>query len=154
MLVKDHQSHEISTPFFKKPDNPPQPPEPPHMDFNLDSFSNDSFFSYHQQNHPERTCPQWVNSMTLVINQLLDQQSLDDEIHAQVPSDTSNENPPESTMPFWDWCVESDDEQIEEILTEIHKLLKSLAPKGITCTTKVHHLTPHPPKKKTFPLEK
>jgi hypothetical protein len=51
MLVKDHQSHELS-PFFKKPDNLPQPPEPPHMDFNLDSFSNDNFFSYHQQNHP------------------------------------------------------------------------------------------------------
>jgi hypothetical protein len=36
-------------PFFKKPYNPPQPPEPPHMDFNLDSFSNDNFFSYHQK---------------------------------------------------------------------------------------------------------
>jgi hypothetical protein len=40
-------------PFFKKPDNLPQPPEPPHMDFNLDSFNNDNFCSYHQQNHPE-----------------------------------------------------------------------------------------------------
>jgi len=65
-------------PFLKKPDNPPQPPEPPHMDFNLDSFSNDNFCSYHQKNHPKRTFPQWINSMTLVINQLLDQQSLDD----------------------------------------------------------------------------
>jgi hypothetical protein len=40
-------------PCFKKPDNPPQLLEPPYMDFNLDSFSNDNFFSYHQKNHPE-----------------------------------------------------------------------------------------------------
>jgi hypothetical protein len=81
-------------PFFKKPDNPPQPPEPPHMAFNLDSFSNDNFFSYHQQNHHERMCPQCINSMTLVINQLLYQRSLDDEIHGPTPSDTTNKAPP------------------------------------------------------------
>jgi hypothetical protein len=86
------------------------------MDFNLDSFNNDNFCSYHQQNHLERTCPQWVNSMTLVINQLLDQQSLDDESHVQDPSGVVDEAPPESSMPFWDWCTESDDEKIEEIL--------------------------------------
>jgi hypothetical protein len=72
------------------------------MDFNLDSFSNDNFCSYHQHNHPEQTCPQWVNSMTLVINQLLDQQSLDDESHAQAPADVTDEAPPEYAMPFWD----------------------------------------------------
>jgi hypothetical protein len=42
--------------------------------------------------------------MTLVINQLLDQQSLNDEIPAQDPTDTTDEIPPESAMPFWDWC--------------------------------------------------
>jgi hypothetical protein len=36
-------------PFFKRPDSPPKPPEPPHMDFNLYSFSNDIFFSYHKK---------------------------------------------------------------------------------------------------------
>jgi hypothetical protein len=70
------------------------------MAFNLDNFSNDNFFSYHQQNHPERTCPQWINSMTLVINQLLDQHSLDDEIHALSPFDTTNKAPSKSTMSF------------------------------------------------------
>jgi hypothetical protein len=40
-------------PFFKKLDNPTQPHEPPNMNFNLDSFTNDNFFSYHQQNHHE-----------------------------------------------------------------------------------------------------
>ena len=40
-------------PFFKRQHSLPKPPKPPHMDFNLDSFNNDSFFSYHQHNHPK-----------------------------------------------------------------------------------------------------
>jgi hypothetical protein len=89
-------------PFFKKPNNPPQPPKPPHIDFNLDGFINDNLCSYHQQNYPERTCTEWFNSMTLVINRLLDQQILDDEIHAQDPSSGVYEAPPELAMTFQD----------------------------------------------------
>jgi hypothetical protein len=43
--------------FFKRRDSPTKPPKPPHMDFNLDSFNNDSFFSYHQHNHSETNFP-------------------------------------------------------------------------------------------------
>ena len=32
----------------------------------------DNFCTFHQQPHSEKNCPQWRNSMTLVINQLLD----------------------------------------------------------------------------------
>jgi hypothetical protein len=66
-------------PFFKINDNPPKPQEVPQIALNTDSFGRDSFCSYHHQNHSEKTCPQWVKSMTLVINQLLYQQSLNDE---------------------------------------------------------------------------
>jgi hypothetical protein len=38
--------------------------------------------------------------MTLVINQLLYQQILDNEIHAQHPSGIADETPLESAMPF------------------------------------------------------
>jgi hypothetical protein len=68
--------------------------------------------------------------MTLVINQLLDQQILDDEIHAQAPSGVVDEAPLESAMPFWDWCTESDDEKIEEILVGDTQVVKVVAPKG------------------------
>jgi hypothetical protein len=61
-------------PFFKRNENPPKPPEVPSLTLNMDDFGMDNLCSYHQQNHSEKTCPQWVNSMTLVINQLLDQQ--------------------------------------------------------------------------------
>jgi hypothetical protein len=65
-------------PFLNKNDNQPKPSEAPQLTLNLDTFGNDNFYSYHQQNHFEKTCPQWVNSMTSVINQLLDQQILNE----------------------------------------------------------------------------
>jgi hypothetical protein len=40
--------------------------------------------------------------MILVINQLLYQQSLNDENHAQSQNDTTEEIPSESAMHFWD----------------------------------------------------
>jgi hypothetical protein len=54
--------------------------------------------------------------MTLVINQLLDQQSLNDEQPNKAENEeTTEEAPPESTMFLWDWCIDSDDEHIEEV---------------------------------------
>jgi hypothetical protein len=94
MLVKGLQDLKLSAHFFKRNDNPPRPPEAPQIDLNLDSFNNDNLCSYHQQNHPERTFPQWVNSMTLVINQMLDQQNLNDEQLNEAQNDTTEEVPP------------------------------------------------------------
>jgi hypothetical protein len=45
-------------PFFKKKYNPPKPPETPSLTLNIDDFGMDNFFSYHQMNHSEKTCPQ------------------------------------------------------------------------------------------------
>ena len=39
----------------------------------------DQFYACHQANHSEKTCPQWINSMTLVINHLLEKQFSSDE---------------------------------------------------------------------------
>jgi hypothetical protein len=92
--------------------------------------------------------------MTLVINQLLDQQSLDDEIHAQAPSGVVDETPPESTMPFWDWCVESDDEQIEEILVRDTQVVKVATPKGYNLRNKGPLSNPPSSKEDNIPLRK
>ena len=32
----------------------------------------DHFFTFHQETHSEKSCPQWNNSMTLVMNPILD----------------------------------------------------------------------------------
>ena len=34
----------------------------------------DHFCTFHQEHHSEKNFPQWINSMTLVMNQLLDTQ--------------------------------------------------------------------------------
>jgi hypothetical protein len=45
-------------PFFKRIDNFRKPPEVPQITLNLDKFGMDNFYSYHQQNHSEKTCYQ------------------------------------------------------------------------------------------------
>jgi hypothetical protein len=82
----------------------------------MDSFGMDNFCSYHLQNNSKKTCPQWVKSMTLVINYLLYQQIL---IEKQ-PNESKNEEiieeaPLEYVMFLWDRCIDSDDENIEEV---------------------------------------
>jgi hypothetical protein len=53
--------------------------------------------------------------MTLVINELLDRQDLNDEKpKEEEKKETTKETPQESTMFLWDWCIDSDDEKIEE----------------------------------------
>ena len=39
---------------------------------NLTYIGMEKFCTFHQQPHFERNCPQWINSMTLVMNQMLD----------------------------------------------------------------------------------
>ena len=39
---------------------------------NLTEVVMDNFCIFHQQPHYEKNFPQWINSMTLVMNQLLD----------------------------------------------------------------------------------
>ena len=39
---------------------------------NLTEVGMDNFCTFHQQPHSENIFPQWINSMTLVMNQLLD----------------------------------------------------------------------------------
>jgi hypothetical protein len=39
-------------------------------------------------------------------------------------------------MPFWDWCPESDDEKIEEILIGDTQVVKDVAPKGYNLRNK------------------
>jgi hypothetical protein len=74
--------------------------------------------------------------MTLVINQLLDQQSLNDENPTQAPTDNTDEIPPESAMPFWDWCPESDDEQIEEVFIEDTPVIKVVSQRNYNLCNK------------------
>jgi hypothetical protein len=140
--------------FLKRQDSPPKPPEPPHMDFNLESFNNDRLCSYHQLNHPERTLPQWVNSMTLVINQLLYHESLNDEISAQAPTNTTDEIPLEFAMPFWTSVQNQMMNRLKKSLSKICQLSRLFPKEIIFYTTKDPIPNATSPKEDKIPLRK
>ena len=62
----------------------------------------DNFCIFHQEPHSEKSCPQWINSMTLVMNQLLDAQ-LEDLEEEEDQNNKHEETTEETTMVLWDW---------------------------------------------------
>ena len=56
---------------------------------NITEVGGDNFCTFHQQPHSEKKCPQWLNSMTLVMNKLLD---------SKLTKDSSKEEEKNQTM--------------------------------------------------------
>ena len=73
-LEKEKEAHKSFKPYYKKREDNSQPKPPPQSPAakNLTDVGMDNFCTFHQQPHYEKNCPQWINSMTLVMNQLLD----------------------------------------------------------------------------------
>ena len=73
-LEKEKEDHKQYKPYYKKRDDNGQPKPPSHnpLAMNLTYVGMDNFYTFHQQPHSRKNCPQWINSMTLVMNQLLD----------------------------------------------------------------------------------
>ena len=63
-------------PYYKKREESgqPQPPLLNSVVLNFNEVEMDHFCTFHQEHHSEKSCPQWINSMTLVMNQLLEAQ--------------------------------------------------------------------------------
>ena len=49
-----------------------QVPPPNLASINITEIGGDNFCTFHQQPHSEKKCPQWLHSMTSVMNKLLD----------------------------------------------------------------------------------
>jgi hypothetical protein len=80
----------------------------------LGNVAFDSLYTYHQENHSERDCPQWMHAMNLMANQFLDQLSLTEKPSGSVMNVVDQEeiDPPEdTTMLIWDpdLIIPSDD---------------------------------------------
>ena len=73
-LEKEKEAQKFYKPYYKKREDNNQSQHPPHnpASMNLMKLGMDNFFTFHQEPHSEKSCPQWINSMTLVMNQLLD----------------------------------------------------------------------------------
>ena len=68
---------------------------------NITEVGGDNFCTFHQQPHSEKKCPQWLNSMTLVMNQLLDSKLTKDSGKEEEKNQTI-EKQEDDTMFLWD----------------------------------------------------
>ena len=71
---------------------------------NLTEVGMDNFCTFHQQPHSKTNWPQWINSMTLVMNQLLDSKLTEDKDEEAKDNNTLVEKQEDETMFLWD-CV-------------------------------------------------
>ena len=63
----------------------------------------DNFCTFHQQPHSEKNCPQWINSMTLVMNQLLDSKLIETD-NEEEKNNQSTKKQEDDALVLWD-CV-------------------------------------------------
>jgi hypothetical protein len=93
-------------PFFKR-NQPFKAIEPPPANLNIDlgNVASDSFCTYHQENHSERECPQWVHAMNLMANHFLGEVSLTEPSSSSAFNIVNQEEvdpPQDTTMLIWD----------------------------------------------------
>jgi hypothetical protein len=109
-------------PFFKR-NQPFKAIEPPPANLNIDlgNVASDSFCTYHQENHSERECPQWVHAMNLMANHFLGEVSLTEPSSSSAFNivDQEEADPPQdTTMLIWD----------PDVITSSDDLFKPQAP--------------------------
>ena len=69
---------------------------------NLTDVGMDYFCTFHYQTHSEKNFPQWINSMTLVMNQLLDSKQTETE-EERGKDHEPIETQEEGTLVLWDY---------------------------------------------------
>ena len=106
-LEREREAHKSYNPYYKGREYTNQPRPPPHSPaaMNLTDVGMDHFCTFHQQPHSEKNCPQWINSMTLVMNQLLDSK-LTKTDNEEERDNQPREKQEEDTLVLWDY-VES-----------------------------------------------
>ena len=104
-LEKEKEARKFYKPYYKKREDnnqsQPHPHNPAYM--NSTEVGMDNFCTFHQQPHSEKNCPQWINSMTLVMNQMLDSRLTEegDEERKESSASTSTKEQEEETMDLW-----------------------------------------------------
>ena len=79
-LEKERDIQKAYKPYYpKREDNNQWKTPPPKLaSINITEIGGDNFYTFHQQPHSEKKCPQWSNSMSLVMNKLLDSKLTED----------------------------------------------------------------------------
>ena len=102
-LEKEREMRKTYKPYYpKKEDSNQWKIPPPNLaSMNITEVGVDNFCTFHQQPHSEKKCPQWLNSMTLVMNQLLDAK-LTKESGKKEKKNQTMEKQDNDTMFSWD----------------------------------------------------
>ena len=79
-LEKERDIQKTYKPYYPKREDKNQwkIPPPNLASINITKIGGDNFCTFHQQPHSENTCPQWLNSISLVMNKLLDSKLTED----------------------------------------------------------------------------
>ena len=117
-MEKERESKKQFKPYYRRKDESgsSQPPTHSPSIMNLIEVGMDNLCTFHQQPHSEKNCLQWINSMTLVMNQLLDSKLTNLEVEDEKVHE-SGEAPEETTMVLWD-CAPMMDLEDEDLLDE------------------------------------
>ena len=112
-LEKEKVSNKSYKPYYKRREDNTQSKPSPHIPskMNLIDVGMDNFCTFHQQPHSKNNFPQWINSMTLVMNQLLDSK-LTETDKEEEKDNQSTRKQEEDTLVLWD-CVSMFDTEEE-----------------------------------------
>ena len=79
-LERERDIQKSYNPHYLKRENNDQWQVPPSnsASINITEVGGDNFCTFHQQPHSKKKCPQWLHSMTLVMNKLLDPKLIKD----------------------------------------------------------------------------
>ena len=102
-LEKEREFQKTYKPYYQKREdnNQLKIPPPNSASMNVTEVGGDNFCTFHQQPHSEKNCPQWLNSMTLVMNQLLDSKLTKDS-KGKEKNNKTIEKQEDDTMFLWD----------------------------------------------------
>ena len=132
-LEKEKEANKSYKPYYKRREDNNQHKPPPHSpaSMNLTEVGMDNFCTFHQQPHSEKNCPQWINSMTLVMNQLLDSK-LTETDNEEEKDNQSTEKQEEYALVLWD-CVSMFDTLEEGSLKQEETLETNVTKKVKVC---------------------
>ena len=102
-MEKEKEAQKSYKPYYKKREDKNQSKPPPHSpaSMNFTEVGMDNFCTFHQHPHSKKSCPQWINSMTLVMNQLLDSKLIEDN-YEEEKGGKATEKQENDAMVLWD----------------------------------------------------
>ena len=124
-----------------KGENNNQSKPPPHSpaSMNLTEVGMDNFCTFLQQPHSEKNFPQWINSMTLVMNHILDSKltEADDE---EENGNKFTEKQEDDALVLWDHVSPFDTEEEETTETNVTTRSQVLLSKDRSVIPKIKRL--------------